>query len=151
MQHAPSSSLDNVSHIIIDEAHERDINIDSLLALLKTEVGNRKSAGLKSPKIVLASATLDIDLFSKYFMQTTEDGSEHPAPHLEIEGRVFDVKHKYLGDVQKEIQKYGPGQTSMMTRDKTTEMFLKAERALGTSTRSFLPLNTHITNGTASK
>jgi ATP-dependent RNA helicase DHX36 len=133
MQHNPAGALDNISHIIVDETHERDINIDSLLALLKSEICNRKSAGLESPKIVLASATLDINLFSKYFMQTTEDGTEQPAPHIEIQGRVFDVEHKYLDDVQMELLEYGEMQTSLLTKDRSTEHYLKSEQVLGKS------------------
>jgi HrpA-like RNA helicase len=139
MQHIPAKSLDNISHIVVDETHERDINIDSLLALLKIETSNRKNAGLKSPKIILASATLDVSLFSKYFTRTAEDGSESLAPHLKIEGRVFDVDHKYLSEVQKEIQQYGAMQTSLLTRDKPTALYLKSEQALSKSTKSFLP------------
>lgn len=56
------SLLSNYSHIILDEIHERDINIEFLLILLKRLISKRKDL-----KLILMSATVDADLFSKYF------------------------------------------------------------------------------------
>ena len=56
------SSLDEYAYILVDEVHETDIDIDILLVILKHLIS-------KSPntKLILMSATICIDLFSKYF------------------------------------------------------------------------------------
>lgn len=64
--------------IIIDEAHERSIDTDILLAIVKKAVTIRKDL-----RVVVTSATLDTSLFTNYF---------HEAPLLEIEGRKYDVE-----------------------------------------------------------
>ena len=48
-----SSLLDKVSHVIIDEVHERDVNIDLLLFVLRREMQERKKAGKPNFKVIL--------------------------------------------------------------------------------------------------
>jgi ATP-dependent helicase HrpA len=67
--------------IIIDEAHERSLNIDFLLGYLKTLVGKRPDI-----KIIITSATIDPDSFAKHFQG---------APILFVEGRTYPVKIYY--------------------------------------------------------
>jgi len=67
--------------IIIDEAHERSLNIDFLLGILKKIL--RKRADLK---IIITSATIDTEKFSRAF-----DG----APVIEVSGRTFPVEIRY--------------------------------------------------------
>lgn len=55
-------TLTGVSHVIVDEVHERDINADFLLILLKMLV--KKSQEIK---VVVMSATVNSDKFSQYF------------------------------------------------------------------------------------
>ena len=54
--------LTGISHVIIDEVHERDINTDFLLLLIKDVLKARPD----DFKLVLMSATLDANSFSKY-------------------------------------------------------------------------------------
>lgn len=56
--------LTDISHVIIDEVHERSEDSDLLLLLLKEYLA---SWGAHKPKIILMSATADADLFSSYF------------------------------------------------------------------------------------
>ena len=56
------SMLQKYKYIIIDEAHERSINSDILLALLKILINKRKDL-----KIIIMSATIQIDKFQDYF------------------------------------------------------------------------------------
>ena len=67
--------------IIIDEAHERSLNIDFLLGFLKKLLAKRKEL-----KLIVTSATIDPDSFSRYF-----DG----APVVTVEGRTFPVEVRY--------------------------------------------------------
>ena len=78
------TTLTRVTHVFIDEVHERGLESDFLLLALKDLL--KKRADLK---VVLMSATLDADLFSKYF-----DG----APAFKIPGRTFPVTTLYLED-----------------------------------------------------
>ena len=74
-----------MSHVVVDEIHERDINTDFLLVLLKDMLQIHK--GLK---IILMSATIDTTLFSDYFMN---------CPVFEIYGRTFPVQEYFLEDI----------------------------------------------------
>ncbi|MEO5365553.1 MAG: ATP-dependent RNA helicase HrpA [Magnetococcus sp. WYHC-3] len=67
--------------LIIDEAHERSLNIDFLLGYLKQLLPRRPDL-----KLVISSATLDTDKFSRHF---------HDAPVLEISGRTYPVDLHY--------------------------------------------------------
>jgi ATP-dependent RNA helicase A len=78
------SGLRGVSHVVVDEIHERDINTDFLLVLLRDMLKIHK--GLK---IILMSATIDTTLFSEYFGQ---------SPVFEIYGRTFPVQEYFLED-----------------------------------------------------
>jgi len=68
--------------LIIDEAHERSLNIDFILGYLKNLLGRRKDL-----RVVVSSATLDAGMFSEYF-----DG----APVVNVEGRTFPVEDHFL-------------------------------------------------------
>ena len=78
--------LDAYDAIIIDEAHERSLNIDFLLGFLRRLQGKRSDL-----KIVITSATIDAERFSEHF--SDELG---PAPIVNVEGRGFPVEMLYL-------------------------------------------------------
>ncbi|MGK0292054.1 MAG: ATP-dependent helicase HrpA, partial [Porticoccaceae bacterium] len=75
--------LSKYDTIIIDEAHERSLNIDFLLGYLKSLL-------LKRPelKLIITSATIDIEKFSTHFDK---------APVIEVSGRTFPVEIIYSG------------------------------------------------------
>jgi len=73
--------LDAYDTLIIDEAHERSLNIDFLLGYLKRILPRRR--GLK---VIVSSATLDTERFSEYF---------HKAPVIRVEGRTYPVEVRY--------------------------------------------------------
>jgi len=102
IQHNPDDIFDTVSHIVIDEVHERDILIDFLMVILKNTVKSRIKAGKSVPQIVLMSATIDSELFSKYFQRKTADGKILPCPSLSVPGRTFPVKEKYYETIIEE-------------------------------------------------
>ncbi|MCF4006481.1 ATP-dependent RNA helicase HrpA [Corynebacterium uropygiale] len=72
--------------IIIDEAHERSLNIDFLLGYLKKLLPRRPDL-----KVIITSATIDPESFAEHF--AAPDGT--PAPIIEVSGRTYPVEVRY--------------------------------------------------------
>ncbi|MEO4047826.1 ATP-dependent RNA helicase HrpA [Pseudomonas sp. CAU 1711] len=73
--------LEKYDTIIVDEAHERSLNIDFLLGYLKTLLPRRPDL-----KLIITSATIDLQRFSKHF---------NDAPIIEVSGRTYPVETWY--------------------------------------------------------
>ncbi len=71
--------------LIIDEAHERSLNIDFLLGYLRQLLPRRPDL-----KVVITSATIDAQRFADYFAS-----SKGPAPVIMVSGRMFPVEQRY--------------------------------------------------------
>ncbi|MBK6613322.1 ATP-dependent RNA helicase HrpA [Ottowia sp.] len=71
--------------LIIDEAHERSLNIDFLLGYLKQILPRRPDL-----KVIVTSATIDADRFAKHF-----EGRTGPAPVLMVSGRTYPVAQRW--------------------------------------------------------
>lgn len=82
------ASLADISHVVVDEVHERSLDTDFLLILLKDVLACRSDF-----KVILMSATLDAGVFERYFSSTSTVGL------IAIEGRAFPVEDYYLDDV----------------------------------------------------
>ena len=74
--------LNEYDTIIVDEAHERNLNIDFILGILKTLLKKRKNL-----KLIITSATIDTEKFSKAFDN---------APVIEVSGRMYPVDVQYF-------------------------------------------------------
>jgi ATP-dependent RNA helicase DHX57 len=82
------ASLADVSHVVVDEVHERSLDTDFLLVLLRQILRKRRDL-----KVILMSATLDADVFEAYFRYVG------PVGRVEIEGRTHPVHDFYVDDV----------------------------------------------------
>lgn len=76
--------------IIVDEAHERSLNIDFLLGYLARILPERPDL-----KVIITSATIDPESFAKHFA----DAAGTPAPIVEVSGRTFPVEIRYRSPV----------------------------------------------------
>ena len=71
--------------LIIDEAHERSLNIDFLLGHLRQILPRRPDL-----KVIVTSATIDADRFAQHFAS-----SDGPAPVIQVSGRLFPVEQRW--------------------------------------------------------
>lgn len=78
-------NLTGVSHLLVDEIHERGMNEDFLIIILRDLLPRRPDL-----RLILMSATINADLFSKYFGD---------APTIHIPGLTFPVSELFLEDV----------------------------------------------------
>lgn len=78
-------SLTGISHLLVDEIHERGMNEDFLLIILRDLLSKRPDL-----RLILMSATINADLFSKYFGN---------SPTIHIPGLTFPVQELFLEDV----------------------------------------------------
>ncbi len=71
--------------LIIDEAHERSLNIDFLLGYLKQILPRRRDL-----KLIVTSATIDADRFAQHFAS-----AQGPAPVIQVSGRLYPVEQRW--------------------------------------------------------
>jgi ATP-dependent RNA helicase DHX29 len=93
-----SRELDNITHLVLDEVHERTLDLDLAFIAIKRLLARRP--GLK---VLLMSATVDAGKFSTYFAN---------APILTVPGRTYPVEVRYLEDaVEHIVEEYGISET----------------------------------------
>nr|VWO96762.1 Uncharacterized protein [Ganoderma boninense] len=120
METSSRRSMDDVTHIIVDEVHERDVDIDLMLVVLKRLLAERR-AQKKPIKIVLMSATIDSALFRNYF----PDEQRQPAGVVEIPGRAYPVQKHFLDDFVPLLA--SDPQTSWVFREEAVRKYMTQE------------------------
>ena len=98
--------------IIIDEAHERSLNIDFLIGYLQTLLPRRPDL-----KVIITSATIDPESFAKHF---ADPRTGTPAPIIEVSGRTYPVEIRYrplVDEVEIRDPKGGPPKIRKVERD----------------------------------
>ena len=105
MQH--DRMLSAYDTLIIDEAHERSLNIDFLLGYLKQLLPRRPDL-----KVVITSATIDPERFAAHFA----DRNGRPAPIVEVSGRTYPVEVRYRPLVE---ESYDDDEGEPVVRDQT--------------------------------
>ncbi|GFT52705.1 ATP-dependent RNA helicase A protein, partial [Nephila pilipes] len=102
--------LRGVSHVIVDEIHERDVNSDFIMVVLRDMV-----RAFPQLRVILMSATIDTTLFQEYFGN---------CPIIEVSGRTFPVQEYFLEDCIQMLNFVPPPSTKKRRRD---EEILDAE------------------------
>lgn len=105
--------------LIIDEAHERSLNIDFLLGYLRQILPRRPDL-----KLIVTSATIDAERFARHF-----GSDERPAPVIEVSGRLYPVEVRYrpIADDRPAAVRHAEGGSSGRDRAKSAR---EAERDL---------------------
>lgn len=141
--------LDNYDTIIVDEAHERSLNIDFLLGILHRLVARRQDL-----KVIITSATIDAERFASHFRSVAGT-----VPVLEVSGRTYPVEIVYqppelddddepdwmksVGDAVDDVCSRGPGDVLLFMpteRDIHEAAKTLRGRTFGGSKPAILPL-----------
>ncbi|KAL9691241.1 hypothetical protein QQ045_011660 [Rhodiola kirilowii] len=91
---AGDKSLNDITHVIVDEVHERSLLGDFLLIVLKDIIERQETSARRKLKVILMSATVDSNLFSRYF---------NNCPVVFAKGRTHPVTTYFLEDIYDSI------------------------------------------------
>ncbi|XP_037076893.1 ATP-dependent RNA helicase DHX30-like [Pollicipes pollicipes] len=108
-----NSDLSGISHLIIDEVHERSVETDVLLLLVRRLLERDRRL-----RVVLMSASVDTALFSQYF---------GGAPVLDVPGRLFPVKQHFLEGLGERLGVGAADLAALRRRDEQERPQLAAE------------------------
>ncbi|CAL5379861.1 unnamed protein product [Camellia sinensis] len=103
--------LAGVTHVIVDEVHERSLLGDFLLIVLKNLIEKQSAHSTPKLKVILMSATVDSDLFSRYFGH---------CPVITAQGRTHPVSAHFLEDIYESINYRLASDSPAYLRDDTS-------------------------------
>lgn len=125
-----AKEMNKYTHIILDEVHERDIDMDFLLIIVKRLL----ALNSKNTKVILMSATVDAKRFADYFSYEM-NGIFGPAKVINLEPCMnFEVEIDYLESLQ--YTKYTDAVIDYMEPMITEEMYVVAQRVVMITLRS---------------
>lgn len=111
------------THVILDEVHERDEDMDFLLLVVRKLLRTNSTM----VKVILMSATIDVDKFSTYFSTPLENHLV-PAPIIDVsKGGPYDISIYYIDEME------NLGNVSIKTRSKIVSAFKNQTQSLSTS------------------
>ncbi|TPX34215.1 hypothetical protein SmJEL517_g03126 [Synchytrium microbalum] len=87
------NAMDSISHLILDESHERTIDMDLLSLIIKRHILAKGSN--HHIRLVVMSATLDVELYNNFFTLRNVP----LLPHIHVGGNRFEVEDYYLDDM----------------------------------------------------
>src|SRR6266540_2094341 len=122
--------LSRYDTLIIDEAHERSLNIDFILGYLNQLLPRRPDL-----KVIITSATIDPERFAEHFA----DSNGNPAPIVEVSGRTYpvDVRYRPIND---------PDDPSTIDRDQTQAILDAVDELSLEPSGDILPLYARLSN-----
>jgi len=138
------AGLRGVSHVIIDEIHERDVNTDFVMVVIRDMVHTYPDL-----RVILMSATIDTTLFSNYF---------NGCPIVEVPGRAHPVEEYYLEDCiqitnfmpppdsKKRNKKRNDDDDDEYSRSSLTDKLVDEEATAGAKTNNGAPVKKRSTN-----
>ncbi|CAG8644080.1 14956_t:CDS:2 [Acaulospora morrowiae] len=110
-------AFEGITHIVVDEVHERDMNTDFMLVILKQILQERIRNNLRPIKLILMSATMDTGVFSEYFGNFFPNGR---CPVIEVPGKLYPVQQFFLEDIVKMLRKtYTPLEVKLLNQKDT--------------------------------
>src|SRR5579863_6011272 len=142
--------------LIIDEAHERSLNIDFILGYLKQLLPRRPDL-----KVIITSATIDPERFAEHFR---DPRTQQPAPIVEVSGRTYPVEVRYrpvndpeardgdedrdqvqaITDAIGELERLGPGGDILVFLSGEREIRDTADALKGRARTDVLPLYSRL-------
>lgn len=115
-------SMDHVTYLIVDEVHERDVDTDLLLVVLKRLLADRRARKIPL-KIILMSATIDSTLFQDYFV----DEQGRRAGVVTVPGRTFPVQRHLMEDFLPELAQSTDSRSRWVFHDENVQKFIAKE------------------------
>jgi ATP-dependent helicase HrpA len=109
---ASDRNLSRYDTLIIDEAHERSLNIDFILGWLRQLLPRRPDL-----KVIITSATIDPERFAAHF---ADERTQQPAPIFEVSGRTYPVEVRYRPASDDRAGENKAGEAKEEDRDQVT-------------------------------
>ena len=128
---ARGHSLDDVTHILVDDVHERNVDTDLLLVVLKRLIADRKARERSIKAVLISDTGVDPTLFQRYF----PDDEGQPAGVIEVPGPTFPVRRHFLDEFLSDLASI-PGFAEAFAQDSVAKYI---HNELGHSASQLLP------------